>query len=79
MLSCHQGVVALLRGYNYTRLESVGVVASILALSLSPMGLIHAIGKKSFHSFAFLILLIIIVSIILLFILEVSNCIRKAK
>jgi hypothetical protein len=60
-------MVAILRGYNHTRLESAGVVAGILALSLSPMGWIHAVGKKSFHSFAFLILLIIIVSFIFLF------------
>jgi hypothetical protein len=60
-------VVTLLRGYNHTRLESVGIVAGILALLLSPMEWIHVVGKMSFPSFAFLILLIIIVSIILLF------------
>jgi hypothetical protein len=59
--------VALLRGYNHIRLESVGVMAGILALSLSPMEWIHAVSKKSFHSFTFLNLPIIIVSIISLF------------
>jgi hypothetical protein len=59
--------VALFRGYNDTRLELVGAVASILVLLLSPVGRIHVVGKKSFQLFAFLILLIIIVPIILLF------------
>ena len=64
--SGHEG---FFRGHNNSRLELVGVVASILALPLSPMGWIHAIGKMSFHSFAFQYLFIIIVSIILLFFL----------
>jgi hypothetical protein len=54
----------LLQGYNDTKLESVGIVAGILALPLSPMGWIHVVGKNSFHSFAFQNLLIIIVPII---------------
>jgi hypothetical protein len=72
-------MVALFWGHNNTRLKLVGVVASILALLLLPMGWILAVGKKPFHSFAFQNLLIIIVPIILLFFLEVSNCIHEAK
>jgi hypothetical protein len=64
-------VVAILWGYNHTRLESIGVVAGILALALLPMGWIYAVGKKSFHLFTFLTLPIIIVSIIPLFFLVV--------
>jgi hypothetical protein len=37
--------VALLRGHNGTRPKSVGVVAGILALPLSPMEWIHVVGK----------------------------------
>jgi hypothetical protein len=70
--------VALLQGHNHTRLESVGIVAGILALQLLPWW-IHAVGKMSSHSFAFQNLFIVIVPIILLFFLEVSNCIYKAK
>ena len=66
-----QGVVTLLRDNNHTRFELFGAMAGILALLLSPMGWIHVVGKKSFHSFAFLILLIIIVSTIPLFFLVV--------
>ena len=69
----------LLQGHNNTRLESVGVVAGILTLFLSPMGWIHVVGKMSSHSYAFQNLFIVIVLIILLFFLEVSNCIFKAK
>jgi hypothetical protein len=71
--------VALLRGYNHTRLELVGVVASILALLLSPMEWFHVVGKMSFHSFAFQNLLIIIVTTILLFFHDVLNYIPEAK
>jgi hypothetical protein len=41
-------MVALFPGYNGPRPKSVGVVAGILALSLSVVGRIHAVGK-TFH------------------------------
>jgi hypothetical protein len=72
-------VVALFQGYNNTRLELVGVVAGILALPLLLMGWVYVVGKKSFHSFAFQNLFIIIVPIIYLFFLVVLNCIHEEK
>jgi hypothetical protein len=38
-------MVAVLWGHNNLRPKSVGAVASILALPISPMGWIHAAGK----------------------------------
>jgi hypothetical protein len=41
--------VALLRGYNRTRIESIGALVGILALPLLPMGWIHVVGKLPVH------------------------------
>jgi hypothetical protein len=59
-------MVALLRGHNNLGPKSVGVVASILALPILPVGWIHAVGK-TFHP---LVWLAVLYCIVLLFILQ---------
>jgi hypothetical protein len=45
LISRHQGMVVVLRGHNNPRSKSVGLVAGILALPISPLGWIHAASK----------------------------------
>jgi hypothetical protein len=47
-------MVALIRGHNRAGIESTGALVGILALSLPPMGWIHAVGKfVVFHQFTY--------------------------
>jgi hypothetical protein len=50
LISCHQDMVAIFRGHNNPGPKSVGVVAGILALSILPVGWIHA-ARKTFRPF----------------------------
>jgi hypothetical protein len=66
VLSCHQGMVALLRGYNNLRPKLVGLVASILALPLLLMEWIHAVVKASIRPVLWIAILFFIILLIIL-------------